>query len=144
MATMTSVLVALCEALRGKTKVDVFLGRPDDAVPGVYLWPWGLYENSSLNDLPRPPESGADRSRNAVVPPILRVIVLVRPALTLDGLTRLGEVRELLLEMPILNVDGSAVSVVINPMDVDQLSKLFSAASLSLSICLSAELRWTE
>ncbi len=144
MATMASVLGALCETLRDKTKVEVFLGSPDDALPGIYVWPWGLYENSPLKNLPRPPESGADRSCDGVVPPVLRVLVLVRPALTLDGLARLGKVREVLLEMPILNVDGSAVRVMINPMDVDQLSQLFSAASIPLSICLSAELQWTK
>jgi len=144
MATITSVLVALCEALREKTKVEVFLGSPDDGVPGVYLWPWGLDESRSLRNLQGPPETGADRSRHAVVPPVVNVLVFVRPALTLDGLARLCEAREVILEKPILEVDGSTVRVMIKPMDVDQLSRLFSAASLSLSICLSAELQWTE
>lgn len=143
MATIASVLVALCEALRDKTKFQVFLGSPDDTIPGVYVWPWGLHENFDLSNLPKSIDSGASRSCKAVVPPVLRVLVIVRPALTLDGLALLGEIREMLLEMPILNVDGSSVRVMINPINIDQLSQLFSAASISLSICLSAELRWT-
>jgi hypothetical protein len=45
MAATVSGLVALCEILRAKTHLEVFVGRPDEAVPGVHLWPWGMFED---------------------------------------------------------------------------------------------------
>ncbi|MBK8179463.1 MAG: hypothetical protein IPK67_11380 [Planctomycetes bacterium] len=141
MVATVSGLVALCEVLRAKTRLEVFVGRPDEEVPGVHVWAWGLFEDVNVRNFRRPVASDADGTDNAGASPVLRVLVLVRPAHTLEGLARLCAVREVLLAMPILDVDGSRVRVTISSMEVDQLSRLFTAAALPLSLCLSVELR---
>jgi hypothetical protein len=140
MMTIASALAALCNMLRAKTGVEVILGRPDDAVAGIYVWPWRLWESPDLRNLPEPIGPATDSSHQAAAPNV-DFLVLVRPALTVDGLTRLSEARQAMLDNPILNVDGTAAHLALSPIPADLLSSIFSAGSIPLTVCLSATLR---
>ncbi len=135
-----SVLAALSKMLRAETGVEVFLNRPDDAVAGIYVWPWMLREDPGRRPPPESIGPGTDLAQG-VSAPILDFLVLVRPAHTLDGISTLSKARLAILENPILNVDGTAVQLTLDHMPADSLLNIFSAASIPLTLCLSATLR---
>lgn len=137
--TLASALTALCDMLRAQTGAEVVLGLPDDEVPGIYVWPWRLEEDSrSRNAPPRINPAGA----RGPAPSATKVhfLVLVRPALTVDGLSQLDKARQAILDQPILALAGENVHIALSPLAVDQLTALFTAASLPLTICVSATL----
>ena len=60
-----SYVHAFCETIRDRVTIPVLLGRPDSAVPGLYVWPWRMEINAECsNDRPRPP-MGEGRFRPA-------------------------------------------------------------------------------
>jgi hypothetical protein len=138
--TIESGLAVLCEMLRAQTGVEVFLSRPDDAVAGIYVWPWRLWEEPIHRNLPEPVSPAIEVAHRASAPNV-DFLVLVRPALTLDGLSSLSEARQAMLDNPILTVDGTAANLTLDPMPPGVLLNIFSAAAIPLTVCLSATLR---
>jgi hypothetical protein len=137
--TLASALTALCDLVRTRTGAEVILGFPDDGVPGVYVWPWRLEED--VRDRNAPPRVNPDGTRaQAASTRSVHFLVLVRPALTADGLAKLDEARQAIIDHPILDLAGEKVHIALSPLAVDRLTALFTAASLPLTICVSATL----
>jgi hypothetical protein len=137
---LTSGLTSLCDMLRTQTGAQVILGCPVDGAAGIYVWPWKLEEdvqlrNAAVGTNPVGMRAPAASARN------VNFLVLVRPALTPDGLSKLDEARQAILDHPILQVGGQNIRIILSPLAVDELAALFSAASIPLTICLSATLR---
>lgn len=113
------------------------LGCPDDTVPGIYVWPWRLEEKSELRNLPhaaKPGHAGPPAAPAGVV----HFLVLVRPALTIDGLALLGAARQAMHDHPVLEAGEDRFRITVTSLDVQTLSALFTAAAMPLTICLSA------
>lgn len=126
--------------LRSQTGSQVILGSPDDTVPGIYVWPWLLQENTLTKHFPsntNPDDIGLKKFS----PIDVHILILVRPALTIDGLSKLEAVREAIRDRPILDITEELyANILIDNMDGDALSALFSAASLPFTLCLSVVL----
>jgi len=140
MMNIASALTALCDMLHARTGVDVVLGRPDDTASGIYVWPWRLSEDALPRNLPKSRGEAAS-STHPVADLMVDFLVVVRPALTVDGLSRLVEAREAMIDNPILSVDGTRVRIILHPLTADQLAAVFSAAAIPLTVCVSATLK---
>jgi hypothetical protein len=144
MITIVSALEALCDMLRAKIGGEVIIGRPDDAVAGIYVWPWKLDENRSFRNLRPDIIDPATKSSHQTFSLNIYFLMLVRPALTSDGLSRLGDIHQAMFNNPILSVDGTSVALIHYELSTDQLASIFSAASIPLTVCLSAKLQFTQ
>ena len=136
---MVDSITALCDMLRSETDLPVTLGCPDKAAHGIFVWPWQLSEDPSMRNV----EVRYETEGAAHHPPsncVVHFLVLARPALTIDGLSMLETAREAILKNPILDVEGQRIRVILSPLNSDTLAALFSAASIPLTICLSARI----
>lgn len=140
---IASSLTALCDMLRSQTGTQVILGFPDDTEPGIYVWPCLLKENTGIRY--RSPGTYPQGAKVRHVPDMdVYALIMVRPALTLDGLSKLEAVRHALINQPILDVAGKIIHIMICHLDIPTLSALFTAASLPLTICLCVVLSGVE
>jgi hypothetical protein len=138
--SIPSTLTALCDMLRAHTGVNVVLGRPEDSTSTIYVWPWLLEEAPESHNLPP-----------AVVPNEIRVpqssrqnihfLVIATPALTIEGLSRLAQARQAILENPVLNIGEVSVQVMTSNLEAETLASVFQAAGIPLTICVSAMVR---
>ena len=126
---------ALCETIRHRVTIPVVLGRPDSAIPGLYIWPWRMEINAEWSSRPpRPPMGGED----AVGRPTFNthILILPIPALSAEGWTSLETAQLALHDHPMLTVNGTVLRIVPEAtFSVEELSALFVAAQLPLSIC---------
>lgn len=117
------------------------LGRPQDSTSAIYIWPWRLDEVREPASRPspaNPSESGAHQAPAQN----LHFLVLATPALTIEGLSRLDQARQVILGNPVLTSDGVNVQVVLaNELDVEQLTSVFQASGIPLTLCLSGVIR---
>ena len=138
--SIPSTLTALCDMLRTHTGFNVVLGRPEDSTSTIYVWPWFLEEAPESHNLPP-----------AVVPNEIRVpqsssqnihfLVIATPALTIEGMSRLAQARQAILENPVLNIGGVSVQVMTSNLEAETLASVFQAAGIPLTICVSAMVR---
>jgi hypothetical protein len=141
MSMLTSALAAICDMLGTQTAAEVFLGLPDNNAPGIYVWPWRLGQNVVSKNAPPVRTTPPDIRPPVASDVTIHFLVLVKPALTADGLSKLDAARQAILDHPILNVDGKDTELLITSLSHPDLAALFTAASLPLTICLSATLR---
>lgn len=134
---LSASLTAVCDLLRSQTGALVFLGVPDDAAPGLYVWPWrldekhafkGMFPTRNLDPAQVPAPSGI----------LVHFLVMARPALAPDTMAQLEAARAALLDQAVLSVNGEMARVVFETLDSTTLAAVFSAASIPLSICLCA------
>ena len=130
-------LTAVCDLLRSQTGALVFLGVPDEAAPGLYVWPWrldekhafkGMFPTRNLDPAQVPAPSGM----------LVHFLVMATPALALDAMAQLEAARAALFDQAVLTVDGEIVRVVFETLDSILLAAVFTAASIPLTICLCA------
>jgi len=135
--TLFSSLTALCEMIGSQTGAQVILGLPDEEGPGIYVWPWRLDEKPEFKNMIPGTNSGLEKPAvNSVV--IVHFLVLVRPPLTVDGLSQLEATRQAILDHPVLDIAGNRIRLFFEHLDTQMLTALFTAASIPLTICLSA------
>ena len=139
--SIASALTDLCDILRTNTNADVILGRPEDSTSAIYIWPWRLdvvREPASRPSPASPGESGAHQTPAQN----LHFLVLATPALNIEGLSRLDQARQVILGNPVLTSGGVNVQLVLeNALDVEQLTSVFLASEISLTLCLSGVMR---
>lgn len=137
-------LTALCDRLATRTGAQVSLGRPErDAGGSLYVWPWKLEEQTvARNAVPRAGQS--DRTASGADAMIVHVLVLMRPAATPEGLALLEMARQAVLDQPIVDVAGRRAQIVLEPLSHIELTGLFNAARLPLSVCLAATVQVME
>jgi hypothetical protein len=102
----------VCEAIRHRVTIPVLLGRPDSAVPGLYVWPWHMEVNAEWpNDRPQPPIGEA---RPLVDQPTCRthILILPMPALSVEGWTSLEKAQLAFHDHPVLTVDGNVLRII--------------------------------
>ena len=127
---------AFCETIRDRVPIPVLLGRPDSAVPGLYVWPWRMEINAEWsNDRPRPPMG---EGRPLVDQPTCRthILILPLPALSVEGWTSLEKAQFAFHDHPVLTVDGNILRIIPEvSLSVEALAALFIAAQMPLSVC---------
>ena len=132
---------ALCETIRHRVTIPVLLGRPDLAVPGLYVWPWRMEISAERsNDRPGPPMG---EGRSLVDQPTCRTLSLLlpMPALSVEGWTSLEKAQLAFHDHPVLTVDGNILRIIPEAsFSVEELAALFIAAQMPLSVCAACVL----
>lgn len=132
--TLAASLTALCDLLRTNTGAEVFLGEPDDESPGIYVWPWRIEDQPRARNLPG---VGAPTLRPGAT---VRLLILVRPALSVEGLSRLDAARAAIDANPVIDLPGTRIGIMFERIGDDDLARVFLAASIPLTICVAARL----
>jgi hypothetical protein len=137
--SIPSAIEAVCTMLQRATGLEILIGRPDEATPGVYVWPWRFEENRDVRsmapfDPSRPVES---RSSGFEV----HFLVVITPSLTAAGLEGLAAVREALLAHPVLTSGSVSFELVPATLTIEESTRIFQAADLPLTICCAGLIR---
>ncbi len=131
-----SQLDAFCQTIRPRVTIPVLLGRPDAAVPGLYVWPWRMEPEAELSNRPGTPSGG--RPEASLNQPILsiRILIIPVPALSAESVASLENAQLALHDHPLFTA-GETVSRVVadRALSVGDLSALFAAAQLPFSLC---------
>jgi hypothetical protein len=111
--------------------MDVVVGKPNEAAPGLHLWPWRIVPKPENRNSPAQEKSGPGI-------PGFRVhcLLLVTPADTLETISKLDFVGRALQENPILEGSGGLLRVTLDTIEPEHLAALFLAARLPLTLCL--------
>jgi hypothetical protein len=123
-------LNAVCDYLRSRLDLNVAVGRPNEAVPGLYVWPWQIVPKTEARNLP--PRQGSGRSLLSFR---IHCLVLITPADTLETVSKLDLAGKVLQENPIVEGPASLVRVTLDTIAPGDLAALFSAARLQLTLC---------
>jgi hypothetical protein len=127
---------ALCEIIRPRVTIPVILGRPDSAIPGLYVWPWRMEVNVEWANRPARPPSGEVKSLVDQPAINIHILILPIPALSVEGWTCLETAQLAIHDHPVLPVDGVIMRVIPEAnLSVEALSAIFIAAQLPLSVC---------
>jgi hypothetical protein len=130
---LASDLNAFCDWLRAEVDKPVILGRPDDAISGLYVWPWRIMPRSGVSNAPpRPPDRPPVPSATDVY-----FLLVPSPALAGEGLASLEAARRAIDAHP---VSGSASGFRVlahTDLTVADLTKVFIAGRMELTICLA-------
>ncbi len=128
--SLDSDLKAVCDYLRSHLDIDVAVGRPNEAEPGLYVWPWQIVPKTETRNLP--PRQGSGRSLLSFR---IHCLLLITPTDTLETVSKLDLAGKVLQENPIVEAPGSLVRVTLDTMAPGDLAALFSAARLQLTLC---------
>lgn len=141
---LVPALTALCDSLATQTGAQVSLGRPEQEAGGtIYVWPWKLEEQTvARNAVPR--AGLLDKTASGADAMIVHVLVLMRPAATPEGLALLEMARQAVLDQPIVDVAGRRTQIRLESLSHVDLTGLFNAAGLPLSVCLAATVQMVE
>ena len=128
-----------CEMLRDNIEGEIILGRPDDMMLGVYVWPWRLTEDPNFRNRLEPTiEKTITSSEQGI---IINIIIFVTPAITTEGISKLEKIRQVILKKPVLNIEGTTIRIIPSFLSSEDLTNILSAAYIPLRICLGVELR---
>jgi len=128
-------LNGFCDWLRARVSEDVAVGKPDNGVPSLYIWPWRIAVDSPEN-LP-PPYKPREVSVSGT--PIYHVhfLLLATPTDSPAGLANLEIAQQAIHDNPILDAAGHSVQVIQETISVRDLAAIFMAAKIELSICFA-------
>ncbi len=129
-------LNGFCDWLRARVSEDVAVGRPDNAVPSLYIWPWRIGVDSPTKNLPPPHEP---RETSVIASPIYHVhfLLLATPSDSPAALANLEIAQQAIHDNPILDVAEHSVQVIQETIPVRDLAAIFMSAKLELSVCFA-------
>lgn len=136
-------LAVLRDMLRAETGQAVFIGRPDEDVPGLYLWPWKLSVQSNLSNMPPIRQRDFLRTKRPEFPLQLGVLVLPMAASEIESCDALAAAFRAMNDHPVLVADDTRGQVRMDAMSTDELATVFTAAGLPLILCLACTLEIT-
>jgi hypothetical protein len=129
---LASNLNFFCDWLRSRVAAPVTLGRPDEAVRGIYIWPWRIVPNQTVRNAPPSSQSIGVQRFN------VHFLLLATPACNPAGLANLTSAQQAIFENPVLDVAGGQLKVMLDAgMTTAELTALFIAAELQLAICFA-------
>lgn len=134
-------LTALRDVIARHATLPVSISRPDD-LPGIYIWPWRIEEDTRVRSTPLPRLAESDPVSNTPVPAI-HFIVLSSTNLDGETIGALESARRALLETPVFDVGNGRVAVMPATLSTGELTDLFTAAAIPLRLCLAYTLRST-
>ena len=133
-------LSALQDLLASETGKPVAIGRPADDRQGLWLWPWKLDARAaSHNRLPERQE-GLLSEEPEPLPVELHLLVVAVGAPEGDQLEALEAAGQAIQTHPVLAALGKKARVVVENISTGELTGIFSAAGLSLRLCLACTL----
>ena len=133
-------ITALQDFLASETGKPVAIGRPADDRQGLWLWPWKLdVRAASDNRLPER-QGGSPGGEPEPLPVELHLLVVVVGAPEVDQLEALEAAGQAIQTHPVLEASGRKARVVIENIPTGELTGVFTAARLSLRLCLACTL----
>lgn len=124
--------------IQSSTGSVVQVARPADDVTGLVMWPWRVVDVSSSQNV-----SPTHRTTGAITRPQRFVevsfLLLARPAGSEASASQLLQAHRMLLENPVLG-GGSNGRVVAQQLSIEELTAVFTAAHLPLSLCTNYSL----
>lgn len=133
--SLGSSLIIVSDRLRSRLGVRVALGRPDNAVAGIYIWPWRIVPDpAAKNSPPEPPSNSAPADLQIFN---IHFLLFAVPSGTVEALSMLDSAQKAVFETPVFDVSGSRFRAVLDPgLNTANLAALFIAARLELTLCL--------
>jgi hypothetical protein len=129
--------------LQAETGQAVFIGRPDNHVMGLYLWPWKLDVQANLRTMPPVPQREFLKAKKPELPLRIRVLVLPMAASGIESCDALDAALRAINDHPVLVAADIRGQVRIDAMPSEELAVLFTAAALPLTLCLACTLEVT-
>jgi hypothetical protein len=109
-------------------------------VTGLVVWPWRVFDNT--NALTNKPIRNSD---GPVPQPQISVevsfLVLASPAGSVDNINEVLKAHQVLLQNPVISVRSSDFQIIAQPLSTVDLTAVFSAAQLKLSLCMNYVVR---
>ena len=120
---------AVCSFLQSRLDLEVAVGRPNEAIPGLYVWPWQLIPKLDSRNFARHQkrETGFLRFR-------VHCLLLGTPADTLETISKLDLAGRVLDENPILTGSGGDLRVMLDTIPAADLATVFLAGRLQLTV----------
>lgn len=133
--------VIFCKMLSQNIDEDVKLGRPDKAIPGVYVWPYFMRTNTSLRNSSLNVEEVKDYSYS---PMIIEVLIIVETTVETERLKKLEKINQVIHNNPIIIEESTKIKITQKENSLENLSNIFSAACIPLSVCIGFELSYLK
>jgi len=137
-------LTALRDMLQAETGQAVFIGRPENRVMGLYLWPWKLDVQANLRTMPPVPQREFLKAKKPEIPLRIRVLVLPMAASGIESCDVLAAALRAINDHPILVAADMHGQVRIDAIPAEELAALFIAAAMPLTLCLACTLEITS
>jgi hypothetical protein len=136
-------LTVLRDMLQAETGQVVMIGRPNNDVRGLYLWPWKLDVQANLGNMPPVRQREFLKAKKPELPLRIRVLVLSMAASGIESCDSLTAALRAINDHPVLVAADMRGQVRIDAMPAEELAALFTAAELPLTLCLACTLEIT-
>lgn len=130
--SLDSDLKAVCDYLRSRLDLEVVAARPNEAVPGLYVWPWRILPKPENRNMPRNQKSGL-----SILSFRVHCLLLITPPDTLETISKLDLAGRAIQERPILEGSTGSLRLTLETIEPQDLAALFLAARLQLTVCLA-------
>ena len=137
-------LIALRDMLQAETGLVVVIGRPDNDVRGLYLWPWKLDVQANLRNMPPVRQREFLKAKKPELPLRIRVLMLPVAVSEVERCDALAAALRAINDHPVLVAADMRGQVRIDAMPADELAAVFTAADLPLILCLPCTLEITD
>ena len=136
---MTVLISKVLEEVRTNiasfTGINVTVGSPVDSEPGLYIFAYMFSENSAIRNSPTNSNEGI--KRQGYIVSCLLMSSLPNDHVALDKGLRC------LTEHPILTSDETTTEIPISSPSVDDLTRVFKSADITLRLAIPFEMRCT-
>jgi len=136
-------LTALRDMLQAETGQTVFVGRPENHVMGLYLWPWKLDVQANLRNMPPVRQREFLKPQKPELPLRIHVLAIPMAASGIESCDAVAAALRAINDHPVLVAADMRVQVRIDAMSAEELAALFTAAALPLTLCLACTLEIT-
>ena len=134
MLAIADVLETLRSDVAAHTNGDVFLGAPDTASPGIYIFPFQFRMDQLKRNLPFKKAVGLPGS----YPVVVRCLMMTSPA---SEFSMLDGGLECLLGRPVVHTEEGTVFITISEISMDELGPVFISAGIGLRLAVAFEVR---
>lgn len=133
--SIASVLESIRQAIASNLDAGVFLGAPDDAVAGLYLFPFHFREEPVMRQTP------LDRTQGSAFHEYrIQCLLMTSPP---DDYETLGRGLAYLQGHPLVDLDGEKGQISLSEHSVEALSRVFSASGTLYRLAVGFDVRFT-
>ena len=131
--SISATLETLRASLAAKTSAKVFIGAPNQAEPGLYVFPIYHGISPALRSIPNSPEMHPRRPGFS-----LECLLLAEPDGDFDVI---DEGASFIQMHPILDIDGATARLIVSDQSPDEAANIFLAAGIPYRLYISFRIR---
>ncbi len=132
--SIADALESLRSDVASHTKMDAYLGAPDIAFPGIYIFPFQFRVEHIHRHLPFPKTDNLTDS----APVVVRCLMMTIPA---NEFSMLDGGLECLLSRAVVDGGNKIVAITVSEISMDQLASIFLSARIELRLAVVFELK---